>query len=222
MDEGPATEGGRSVNTLVIDASTYRGTVAVFRDRELASSTQATMRGAQSEALMPAVADALAQAGIGVEVLSRVVCGEGPGSFTSLRIAGSIAKGICLGRSIPLYAVSSLGLAAASVSSAGTYVVTIDAMRDEWYAAAFERSTGGVLSQRLEMSIVPKNEIGAYASRIGPIVANAEPDAGACAALFDEIERRGPVDLDRWEPSYGRLAEAQVKWESAHGRPLEA
>jgi tRNA threonylcarbamoyladenosine biosynthesis protein TsaB len=29
-----------------------------------------------------------------------------------------------------------------------------------------------------------------------------------------------PVALDTWEPAYGRLAEAQVKWEAAHGRPL--
>jgi tRNA threonylcarbamoyladenosine biosynthesis protein TsaB len=28
------------------------------------------------------------------------------------------------------------------------------------------------------------------------------------------------VSLDAWEPAYGRLAEAQVKWEAAHGRPL--
>src|SRR6185295_444851 len=143
------------VKTLVIDASTYRGTVAVFRDRTLASWTQATMRGAQSEALMPAVAEALAQAGIGVGDLSRVVCGEGPGSFTSLRIAGSIAKGICLGRSIPLFAVSSLGLAAAAVSSTGTFVVTIDALRDEWYGAVFERSAAGIVSQRSDVAIVP-------------------------------------------------------------------
>jgi tRNA threonylcarbamoyladenosine biosynthesis protein TsaB len=40
--------------------------------------------------------------------------------------------------------------------------------------------------------------------------------------LFDQIEQQGPVDLERWEPSYGRLAEAQVKWEAAHGRPLKA
>ena len=32
----------------------------------------------------------------------------------------------------------------------------------------------------------------------------------------------GPVDLASWEPVYGRLAEAQVKWEAAHGRPLVA
>jgi len=30
----------------------------------------------------------------------------------------------------------------------------------------------------------------------------------------------GPVPLDTWEPSYGRLAEAQVKWEASHGRAL--
>jgi hypothetical protein len=29
-----------------------------------------------------------------------------------------------------------------------------------------------------------------------------------------------PVSLAAWEPDYGRLAEAQVKWEQAHGRPL--
>jgi tRNA threonylcarbamoyladenosine biosynthesis protein TsaB len=30
----------------------------------------------------------------------------------------------------------------------------------------------------------------------------------------------GPADIASWEPAYGRLAEAQVRWESAHGRPL--
>ena len=30
----------------------------------------------------------------------------------------------------------------------------------------------------------------------------------------------GPVSLESWEPNYGRLAEAQVKWELANGRVL--
>jgi tRNA threonylcarbamoyladenosine biosynthesis protein TsaB len=214
MEKGP-------VNSLVIDASTYRGTVAVFRDRIVASSMHATMRGVHSEALMPAVAEALSQAGMKVGDLSRVVCGEGPGSFTSLRIAGSIAKGLCMGLDIPLFAVSSLGLAAASSSARGTFVVTIDALRDEWYAGIFERNAAGAVSTRAQFAIVPKTEIEAFAAGIGPIVADAEPDAGSCALLFDEIEAMGPVDLDRWEPSYGRLAEAQVKWEASHGRPLK-
>lgn len=208
--------------TLVLDASTYRGTVAVFRDRVLASRGHAVMRGAHAEALMPAVAEALAQAGVKVEELDRVVCGEGPGSFTSLRIAASIAKGLCLGRGIPLYAVSSLGLAAAATSEAGRFVVAIDALRDEWYAAVFERDRSGSLLQRSPVSLVSKTDIDAFAAGLGRTILNAEPDSRACAALFEEIERRGPIDLDRWEPSYGRLAEAQVKWEAAHGRPLKA
>jgi tRNA threonylcarbamoyladenosine biosynthesis protein TsaB len=208
--------------TLVIDASTYRGTVAVFRDRTLASSGLAAMRGAHAEALMPAVAEALAQADVTVEQVERVVCGAGPGSFTSLRIAGSIAKGLCLGGGIPLYTVSSLGLAAASTPEQGAFVVTIDALRGEWYAAGFERGVSGSLVQRSPVSLVPKTDIDAFASQFGRTILDAEPDARACAALFDEIEQRGPVDLDRWEPSYGRLAEAQVKWEAAHGRPLKA
>jgi tRNA threonylcarbamoyladenosine biosynthesis protein TsaB len=35
------------------------------------------------------------------------------------------------------------------------------------------------------------------------------------------INAADPADLASWEPSYGRLAEAQVKWEAAHGRSLE-
>jgi hypothetical protein len=30
------------------------------------------------------------------------------------------------------------------------------------------------------------------------------------------------VEMTTWEPTYGRKAEAQVKWEAAHGRELGA
>jgi tRNA threonylcarbamoyladenosine biosynthesis protein TsaB len=48
----------------------------------------------------------------------------------------------------------------------------------------------------------------------------AAPHARGAAVLLDEILAHGRVSLDTWEPDYGRLAEAQVKWEAAHGRPL--
>ena len=57
---------------------------------------------------------------------------------------------------------------------------------------------------------------------IGAAAGTAEPHAAGCVGLMDTIERAGPVDLERWEPSYGRLAEAQVKWEASHGRALGA
>ncbi len=43
----------------------------------------------------------------------------------------------------------------------------------------------------------------------------------ACASrLMPSILSDGVVDLNAWEPTYGRLAEAQVKWEAQHGRKL--
>ncbi len=211
--------------TLVLDASTLRSTVAVFRDSEVVASGEATMRGAHSEALMPAVADTLARASLGVAQLDRIVCGDGPGSFTSLRIAGSIAKGLCMGAAIPLYAVSSLALVAAASRHAGTFVATIDALRDEWYVASFT-SNGSHIEQLSPVAIILKVELDRFATAIGPVVGAASgghmPVSSACSALFAEIDARGPVDLERWEPRYGRLAEAQVKWEAAHGRSLKA
>ena len=38
--------------------------------------------------------------------------------------------------------------------------------------------------------------------------------------VLSEGELLHPVELASWEPDYGRLAEAQVKWEAAHGRAL--
>ena len=96
--------------TLALDASSYIGTVAVLRDDVLVAEGNALMRGEQEERLMPCVASVLADAGCAVPDVGRVICGAGPGSFTSLRIAGAIAKGIGMGNDVPLNVVPSLAL----------------------------------------------------------------------------------------------------------------
>jgi len=214
------------VITLAIDASTYRGTAAVIRGGVVVATAEAAMRGAHAEELMPAVAAVFASARMTRGSVERVICGAGPGSFTSLRIAAGIAKGIALGCGAPLYAVSSLGLTLASSSSPpGRYVVTLDALRDEWYAAVFSRSPDGSVAEVLPLRLVGKDGLSGFAASvdatvIGAASGNAEPHASGCVALAAAIERSGPVDIERWEPAYGRLAEAQVRWEAVHG-PLQ-
>jgi len=78
--------------TLAIDASTYIGTVAVWRGETRVAEGEALMRGVEEERLMPAVVATLAKGGAALRDVTRVVCGGGPGSFTSLRIAAAIAK----------------------------------------------------------------------------------------------------------------------------------
>jgi tRNA threonylcarbamoyladenosine biosynthesis protein TsaB len=77
--------------TLAVDASTYRGTVAVLTGQQILATSEVAMRGEREERLMPAIASALGTAGASAADVGRVVVGGGPGSFTSLRIGAALA-----------------------------------------------------------------------------------------------------------------------------------
>lgn len=214
--------------TLALDASTYLGTAAVIRDGAVLADTEAAMRKRESETLMPAVIAVLTRAGVSVRDLSRVVCGAGPGSFTSLRIAASIAKGIAAGVPCPLYAVSSLALLAAGDGTPrpGRYLAALDALRGQAYVAGFAVETTGEIVATMPPSLVRQQDLPSLANSLDAMTigpgqeVDRSPRARGALALESIITAHGPVDLGRWEPAYGRDAEAQVRWEAAHGQPL--
>jgi tRNA threonylcarbamoyladenosine biosynthesis protein TsaB len=218
------------VITLALDASTYEGDVAVLRDGRVLAEQAAAMKGRESEQLMPAVAAVLQQAGLDLGAVERIVCGAGPGSFTSLRIAGGIAKGIASGLCLPLFAAPSLSLVVAGADlSAGRYLGALDALRGEFYVALYDVDEKGCVAELEPARIVAAAEVavvaGEYRARIvSPTQfdggARSRPRASGVARIEALLVARGEVDVRSWEPAYGRLAEAQVKWESAHGRPL--
>lgn len=211
---------------LALDACGYIGTVAVFDGATVVASREVAMRGEAEERLMPAVVEAVMTAG-GWDRLSAIWVGAGPGSFTPLRLAASIAKGVATARGLPLYAGSSLALAAADPGlGEGRVAVALDAMRGEVFVQLFER-TGGSLGAPEPWQRVARDAAAELAQRAGARLVSL-PAAGAGkvrphAAHFRFLHDAGlmtPVDLEGWEPEYGRLAEAQVVWETRHGRPL--
>ncbi len=216
--------------TLALDGSTYAGSVAVFRDstllaeRALAESTTPGRSG-RDELFLPMVAECLAEAGTQVTGLDRIVCGGGPGSFTSLRVAASIAKGLAVGAGRPLFAVSSLLLVVVRDSAKpGRYLATLPAMRGESFAALFEVGVAGII-ELAPPALVADSDLAAEAGRLdailtGPAADGRTPHARGAATVLPFIVAAGECDVQTWEPTYGRLAEAQVKWEQAHGRPL--
>lgn len=212
--------------TLAIDASTYSGSVAILRDAEVLSEQSTAMKGADEERLMPAVAAALAAAGIARSEIDGIVCGEGPGSFTSLRIAGAIAKGMAAGLECPLYAVPSLALIVAGADlPSGKYLAALDALRGQYYVARYERSDDGAVHEIDEARLIVADALEFAASQtgdklVGPAHGGVVPRARGVIRLKRLLADRGRVNVATWEPVYGRLAEAQVRWESAHGRPL--
>ena len=216
--------------TLAMDAASGTGTVAALRDGVIVAERNVVMRSENEERFIPAVLATLGEVGAEPRTLSRIVCGAGPGSFTSLRVAGACAKGLAFGGGVPLFAVPSLALIVAA--SDGTrapgsrWLATLDAMRGDRYLALVTIGADGMLASYESLGLAAATEVDARAqaleaTRIGPGEAlDAAPHArgvARCAALIDAA---GPVVLASWEPVYGRLAEAQVKWEAAQGRPL--
>src|SRR5205823_2128012 len=91
------------------------------------------------EGLLPALQLSLRRGGVRLADVSDVICGEGPGSFTSLRVAAGLAKGIAVGRGLPLHAISSLALVLGAVARPdGRYLVVADAQRTEYFAEPYE------------------------------------------------------------------------------------
>jgi len=215
------------VLVLALDASTYAGSVALIRDGEVVAHSVAAMRGEREERLMPAISALMEANSIAVDDLDAVACGAGPGSFTSLRIAASIAKGLSVARSLPLLVAPSTLLVAAAADPglpAGNYVAVLDAMRGDFFYQDVDVATSGELhlgdAGRTSRSLLEGHATSRSARIIGP---SESPALSPHARGFALLIRNGiaqSVDVTSWEPTYGRKAEAQVRWEAAHGREL--
>jgi tRNA threonylcarbamoyladenosine biosynthesis protein TsaB len=213
---------------LAIDASTYSGSVALLRDTTVIAEAVVAMRGEHEERLMPAVAALLAEGHTTVDDLDAIACGAGPGSFTSLRIAASIAKGLSAAREIPLLVAPSTLLVVAGARlpvGTGKYVVALDAMRGDVFCQAVtvtepDRILPGEAwrgsRSDLEARVATTGETIAGPAETYPLIPHAR---GFAPLIRSGIARQ--VEMTTWEPDYGRKAEAQVRWEAAHGRELE-
>ncbi|HEV2181564.1 MAG TPA: tRNA (adenosine(37)-N6)-threonylcarbamoyltransferase complex dimerization subunit type 1 TsaB [Gemmatimonadaceae bacterium] len=223
--------------TLALDASTYAGTVALSCGADVLAACDVPMRNPGRETLLPAVADLMQRSGTAIGDVERIACGSGPGSFTGLRIAASIAKALAFGarasdgEGIPFYGVSSLLLIVAGNDVArrpGRYVAVLDALRGDAFTAVFEVGEQLDIVEIEPMAVQAREDIDDYAARFGArLVGPDQPDrlaphARGVARVHAMLDEAPPADLASWEPNYGRAAEAQVRWEKAHGRPLRS
>ena len=89
----------RTLLLLALDTATATASVAVYdrQRRRLLSEITWQARRRHTQDLMPAVQQALAYAGAGVEQITALAVTTGPGSFTGVRIGISAVKGLGLG-----------------------------------------------------------------------------------------------------------------------------
>lgn len=155
--------------------------------------------GAQASAtLIPAIQALLAQAGLAPGQLAAIVFGRGPGSFTGLRTACSVAQGLAFGAAVPVLPVDTL-LALAEEArerhGATKVVAVLDARMDEVYSASYAwdgsdwRQEGSYRLGRPEALEVPEgwslagNAFTAYGERLPAAAGRIEALPTAAALL---------------------------------------
>ena len=124
---------------LGIDTSAAQCAVALLGsplDSGGAVVERRAMERGHAEHLFPMIDAALARAGIGYDRLDRIAVCTGPGSFTGVRIGVAAARGIALGRGIPVVGISRFEALAAQAG--GPVAVCLSGRGNMIYLQAFD------------------------------------------------------------------------------------
>lgn len=125
------------MNTLLaMDTSTSRASIALAVGDHVMHVEKDNSRE-HAHYILPLIAQLLNDANVTLASLDGIVMGRGPGSFTGVRIACSVVKGLAYPHQLPIYPVSSLAAIATEVfdtdKDASTVLTVIDARMREVY-----------------------------------------------------------------------------------------
>lgn len=144
---------------LAIDAATEACSVALQIDQQVISRFEVAPQQ-HSQKLLPFVDEVLAESGIKLNQLDAIAYGQGPGSFTGVRIGVSVTQGLAFACDLPVVGVSSLATMAQqaiSQSNAQSVVSAIDARMSEVYFAIYNNNNG--LAELVGKELVSKPDL---------------------------------------------------------------
>ncbi|MBD2823783.1 tRNA (adenosine(37)-N6)-threonylcarbamoyltransferase complex dimerization subunit type 1 TsaB [Xenorhabdus szentirmaii] len=124
-----------STRILAIDTATEACSVALWNNGVVETQFEISPRE-HTQRILPMVQDVLSKSHITLQELDALAFGQGPGSFTGVRIGIGIAQGLALGAELPVLGVSSLKTMAQGafrLKGATNVLVAIDARMGEVY-----------------------------------------------------------------------------------------
>lgn len=132
---------------LAIDTSTEACSAALLIANEISDRYRLAPRE-HTQLILPMIDELMREADLRPGDLDVVAFGRGPGAFTGLRIAASVAQGIAFAADLPVVPVSSLAALAQGVCREMGYarvLAAIDARIQEVYWGAYQRDERGLV-----------------------------------------------------------------------------
>ncbi len=182
------------MNILALETATDACSVALLTASGLHFRHQLAARE-HTDLVLGMIDEVLADGGIARGDIQALAFGHGPGSFTGVRIAASLAQGIAAARDLPVAPISSLRALAAGahrLDSGKRVLVALDARRAEIYFAAYQFDTGDSPGTILIEDCVMAPEA---------VIVPAATDWQRAGNGWRVYETRYPAALGAWPPA---------------------
>ncbi len=127
------------MNLLAIDTSSVRSIIGLQIGNTRLEKVTLSGRS-HSRDILPSIVALMEEGGLALQALDGIVFGQGPGSFTGLRIAVGVVQGLGYGLDIPVVPVSTLAcLAKGQFRQSGirNVLVAQSARKEEVYLGAY-------------------------------------------------------------------------------------
>lgn len=145
-----------STRIMAIDTATEACSVALWDNGKVYSHYEIRPRE-HTQRILPIVRQVLSESGISLNSLDALAFGQGPGSFTGVRIGIGIAQGLALGADLPMIGVSTLKTMAQGayrLTGAKRVLSAIDARMGEVYWGAYVLNAEGEWQCRQDEAVL--------------------------------------------------------------------
>lgn len=146
---------------LALNTSTEACIVAVQNNSDIVSRNQLSL-GSNTSFIFPMIKDVLEEIKVHPSDIEFIAFGQGPGYFTGLRVALSIAQGLALGLECPVIPISDLAILAQQAfrkHNALKVAVATDARMGQIYWGCYEAIEGEMQLIRNEEVVDPEKII---------------------------------------------------------------
>ncbi len=200
------------MTTIVMDTSNQYLAVGIYQDGQLIANKQMIGSKRQSEEAIPVLNALCEEAHIELRDVDEMIITKGPGSYTGVRVAMTIAKTLAVISNVKIKTISSL----AAYGADGKKIAIIDARSKKVFACVYEDGqplTEEMLLTHEELATL-QEKYPDYAL-VGELKALDLPnvDVDLVRAIYDLGQQVKPIEqVDLLVPTYIKDVEAKKKW----------
>ncbi|GEL66684.1 tRNA (adenosine(37)-N6)-threonylcarbamoyltransferase complex dimerization subunit type 1 TsaB [Marinilactibacillus psychrotolerans] len=230
---------------LAMDTSNQSMSVAIIENNQILVEKTTNVKRNHSIQLMPTIEHVIEDANLSIDSLDRIVVAKGPGSYTGVRIAVTVAKTLAWTKEIELVGISSLKVIAGNAQQIeGSLIVPVmDARRGNIYTGLYTYKNQELIELERDRHVSAKEWAQELASKheiVQMIGTDLEkhlpifkpylkenllllpsyqqlPRASVLAMLGAQEE---PTDIHTFVPEYAKLTEAEENWKEANPNDL--